>query len=153
MQTENRQTDATIHITSLAETTRQYLVDTVISHFTLFFLCFYFLFKSVSNVCTGKLSFPNIEHLFAYTYYRHIMAPDSVTPHLFPFFLCCRCLFPDVPHFRYTGNRPAGGLPPNMTENMCPHHEQAFAAQYVASHLQQHRDHLQMCKFPGKLTY
>ena len=39
-----------------------------------------------------------------------------------------------MPHFRYTaGNRP---VPPHL-DGMCPHHEKAFAAQYVANHLQQ----------------
>ncbi|XP_071100297.1 cytosolic carboxypeptidase 2-like isoform X3 [Haliotis cracherodii] len=41
-----------------------------------------------------------------------------------------------VPHFRYSGNKHIPGNLPFSLEGLCPHHEQTFAAQYVAHQLQ-----------------
>ncbi|XP_067655304.1 cytosolic carboxypeptidase 2-like isoform X4 [Haliotis asinina] len=41
-----------------------------------------------------------------------------------------------VPHFRYSGNKHIPGNLPFNLEGLCPHHEQTFAAQYVAHQLQ-----------------
>ena len=62
----------------------------------------------------------------------------SFTCILISFPTVCLPPFTDVPHFRYTGGQrgpPAQNLPVNL-DGMCPHHEKAFAAHYVANHLQ-----------------
>ncbi len=50
----------------------------------------------------------------------------------------------EVPHFRYTAanHRPVANNPINL-DGMCPQNDKAFAAQYVANHLQQF-------SYPGK---
>ncbi|KAK3103578.1 hypothetical protein FSP39_020320 [Pinctada imbricata] len=42
---------------------------------------------------------------------------------------------PAAPHFRYSGNKAQSALPFNL-EGLCPHHEQTFAAQYMAQQIQ-----------------
>ncbi|XP_052705976.1 uncharacterized protein LOC128181564 isoform X1 [Crassostrea angulata] len=40
-----------------------------------------------------------------------------------------------APHFRYSGNKVSPTIPFNL-EGLCPHHEQTFAAQYMAQQIQ-----------------
>ena len=58
--------------------------------------------------------------------------------HVYPF------VSSDMPHFRYTASNDSGA-PVNANGG-----EPNFAANFVARHLRQHREHLQQCDFPGE---
>ena len=56
-----------------------------------------------------------------------------ITPHVIVLFL--PFFSSAAPHFRYSGNKVSPTIPFNL-EGLCPHHEQTFAAQYVAQQMQ-----------------